>query len=229
MPDSPLTMLEWQYRTVIAELQNLQLHVSDPTCPCSLADIGEWCIPKHVLTVASMAGETMAMDSPNADMWAALQEEATEKHLEAKAAICREGEAPELLSWGRDWRKRLEVLYYVCKTGDKKTKRNRHHHATSEVGGSGEHALVFPKKSDRHIHHINKAEGELGKAGVTFDTGGISLKPGPGMDMMKWDMGGAGAVAGAMKAIAIASAIGNRASAQKKLTAMPATNSERQA
>ena len=41
----------------------------------------------------------------------------------------------------------------------------------------------------------------IGK-GVTFDTGGISLKPGPGMDMMKWDMGGAGAVAGAMKALA---------------------------
>lgn len=38
--------------------------------------------------------------------------------------------------------------------------------------------------------------------GVTFDTGGISLKPGPGMDMMKWDMGGAGAVAGAIKALA---------------------------
>ncbi|MEE1877145.1 leucyl aminopeptidase [Altererythrobacter litoralis] len=34
--------------------------------------------------------------------------------------------------------------------------------------------------------------------GVTFDTGGISLKPGPGMWDMKWDMGGAGAVAGAM-------------------------------
>ncbi|MCB2112853.1 MAG: leucyl aminopeptidase [Parvularculaceae bacterium] len=38
--------------------------------------------------------------------------------------------------------------------------------------------------------------------GVCFDTGGISLKPGPGMDEMKWDMGGAGAVAGAIKAIA---------------------------
>jgi leucyl aminopeptidase len=38
--------------------------------------------------------------------------------------------------------------------------------------------------------------------GVTFDTGGISIKPAAGMDMMKWDMGGAGAVAGAMKAIA---------------------------
>ena len=38
--------------------------------------------------------------------------------------------------------------------------------------------------------------------GVTFDTGGISLKPGAGMEDMKWDMGGAGAVAGAMLAIA---------------------------
>lgn len=38
--------------------------------------------------------------------------------------------------------------------------------------------------------------------GVCFDTGGISLKPGPGMEDMKWDMGGAGAVTGAMAAIA---------------------------
>ena len=38
--------------------------------------------------------------------------------------------------------------------------------------------------------------------GVTFDSGGISIKPGAGMEDMKWDMGGAGAVAGAMKAIA---------------------------
>ncbi len=38
--------------------------------------------------------------------------------------------------------------------------------------------------------------------GVTFDTGGISLKPGPGMDAMKYDMGGAAAVTGAMVALA---------------------------
>ena len=38
--------------------------------------------------------------------------------------------------------------------------------------------------------------------GITFDTGGISLKPGAGMWDMKFDMGGAGAVVGAMKAIA---------------------------
>ena len=38
--------------------------------------------------------------------------------------------------------------------------------------------------------------------GVTFDTGGISIKPGPGMEEMKWDMGGAGTVIGLMKALA---------------------------
>jgi leucyl aminopeptidase len=37
--------------------------------------------------------------------------------------------------------------------------------------------------------------------GITFDTGGISLKPGPDMDHMKWDMSGAGTVFGVMKAI----------------------------
>jgi len=38
--------------------------------------------------------------------------------------------------------------------------------------------------------------------GVTFDTGGISLKPGAGMEDMKGDMGGAAAVTGAMLALA---------------------------
>ena len=45
--------------------------------------------------------------------------------------------------------------------------------------------------------------------GVTFDSGGISLKPGPGMEDMKWDMGGAGAVVGAMKALATRKAKAN--------------------
>ena len=38
--------------------------------------------------------------------------------------------------------------------------------------------------------------------GVTFDTGGISLKPAAGMEDMKWDMGGAGTVVGLMHALA---------------------------
>ncbi len=41
----------------------------------------------------------------------------------------------------------------------------------------------------------------IGK-GVTFDTGGISIKPAGGMEDMKWDMGGAGVVTGLMKALA---------------------------
>ena len=37
---------------------------------------------------------------------------------------------------------------------------------------------------------------------MCFDTGGISIKPAGGMEDMKWDMGGAGAVTGAMMLIA---------------------------
>ncbi|WP_323120984.1 leucyl aminopeptidase [Burkholderia alba] len=38
--------------------------------------------------------------------------------------------------------------------------------------------------------------------GITFDTGGISLKPGEGMDEMKYDMCGAGSVLGTIRAVA---------------------------
>ncbi|OYV35489.1 MAG: leucyl aminopeptidase [Acidocella sp. 20-61-6] len=38
--------------------------------------------------------------------------------------------------------------------------------------------------------------------GVTFDTGGISIKPAAGMEDMKWDMAGAGTVTGLMAALA---------------------------
>ncbi|MDE3197732.1 MAG: leucyl aminopeptidase [Acidobacteriota bacterium] len=43
--------------------------------------------------------------------------------------------------------------------------------------------------------------GLIGK-GVTFDTGGISIKPAEGMEKMKYDMAGGAAVIGAMQAIA---------------------------
>ncbi len=39
--------------------------------------------------------------------------------------------------------------------------------------------------------------------GITFDTGGISIKPSQGMGAMKSDMGGAAAVLGAMKAVGL--------------------------
>jgi leucyl aminopeptidase len=40
--------------------------------------------------------------------------------------------------------------------------------------------------------------------GITFDTGGISIKPAPEMDEMKFDMGGAASVLGVFKALALA-------------------------
>ncbi|MDH5722596.1 MAG: leucyl aminopeptidase [Alphaproteobacteria bacterium] len=56
----------------------------------------------------------------------------------------------------------------------------------------------------RWIGDRSISEGPLaivGK-GVTFDTGGISLKPAAGMEDMKMDMGGSAAVVGLMKALA---------------------------
>lgn len=56
---------------------------------------------------------------------------------------------------------------------------------------------------------INHAGGTLKEApivlvgkGITFDSGGISLKPGEGMDEMKYDMCGAASVLGTMQAVA---------------------------
>ncbi len=45
--------------------------------------------------------------------------------------------------------------------------------------------------------------------GVVFDTGGISLKPAAGMEDMTMDMGGAGVVAGVMRALALRKAKAN--------------------
>ncbi|MEP4890536.1 MAG: leucyl aminopeptidase [Aliiglaciecola sp.] len=56
------------------------------------------------------------------------------------------------------------------------------------------------------IHHNGGPKDQapvvlVGK-GLTFDSGGISIKPGEGMDEMKYDMGGAAGVLGTMHAIA---------------------------
>ncbi|MEO6224889.1 MAG: leucyl aminopeptidase [Sphingomicrobium sp.] len=63
--------------------------------------------------------------------------------------------------------------------------------------------------------------------GVTFDTGGISIKPAAGMEAMKWDMGGAGAVAGAMKTIALRKARANIVGICGLVENMPGGNAQR--
>jgi len=57
--------------------------------------------------------------------------------------------------------------------------------------------LRYTPESGRKSPHL----GLVGK-GVTFDTGGISIKPAADMDKMKFDMAGGAAVMGAMQAIA---------------------------
>jgi leucyl aminopeptidase len=54
-----------------------------------------------------------------------------------------------------------------------------------------------PKKSTAKKGELLAIVGK----GITFDTGGISLKPGEGMDAMKYDMSGGASVIGAMRAI----------------------------
>lgn len=66
----------------------------------------------------------------------------------------------------------------------------------------------------------------LGK-GVTFDTGGISIKPSANMDEMKWDMAGSGAVVGAMIALAKRKAKANVVGIVGLVENMPDGNAQR--
>jgi leucyl aminopeptidase len=63
--------------------------------------------------------------------------------------------------------------------------------------------------------------------GVTFDTGGISIKQAAGMEAMKWDMGGAGAVVGAFKALALRKAKANVVGICGLVENMPGGNAQR--
>jgi leucyl aminopeptidase len=63
--------------------------------------------------------------------------------------------------------------------------------------------------------------------GVTFDTGGISLKPAAGMEDMKWDMAGAGAVLGTMAALAGRKAKVNAVGVVGLVENMPDGNAQR--
>jgi leucyl aminopeptidase len=63
--------------------------------------------------------------------------------------------------------------------------------------------------------------------GVCFDTGGISIKPAEGMEDMKWDMGGAAAVAGLMHALAGRKAKVNAVGVLGLVENMPDGNAQR--
>lgn len=83
----------------------------------------------------------------------------------------------------------------------------------AEMEQLGMHSLLAVSKGSQQapqfiiLKHLGGKSDEkpivlIGK-GVTFDTGGISLKPAPEMDEMKFDMSGAASVLGTMKSIAL--------------------------
>jgi leucyl aminopeptidase len=72
-------------------------------------------------------------------------------------------------------------------------------------GSANEPRMVVMQWNGNSGNNRKAAKGKpvafIGK-GVTFDTGGISIKPAGGMEEMKWDMAGAGTVIGLMAALA---------------------------
>jgi leucyl aminopeptidase len=90
------------------------------------------------------------------------------------------------------------------------------------------------RKSYLVVMHWNGAPASSKEApvafvgkGVTFDTGGISLKPAGGMEDMKFDMGGSGAVVGLMKALAGRKAKVNAVGVVGLVENMPGGNAQR--
>ena len=107
----------------------------------------------------------------------------------------------------------------------------------AEMGQLGMGALLGVAQGSRRPARLLVMEWNGGAAGskpvafvgkgVTFDTGGISIKPATGMEDMKWDMGGAGAVAGAMLALAGRKAKANVVGVCGLVENMPDGNAQR--
>lgn len=97
-------------------------------------------------------------------------------------------------------KKQFAKTTVTVKVIDEKEARKR------KLGGLlaiGEGSVRPPRMIIMHYKPVKKAKKKIcfvGK-GVTFDSGGISIKPADGMWMMKGDMSGAAAVAGIMQTI----------------------------
>jgi leucyl aminopeptidase len=68
--------------------------------------------------------------------------------------------------------------------------------------GSAEPPALILLRYRPAVESISSAHLGLVGKGVTFDTGGISIKPADGMEKMKYDMAGGAAMIGAMRALA---------------------------
>ena len=93
--------------------------------------------------------------------------------------------------------------------------------------GSAQAPRMVAMRWDGAPRARNKAPIAFVGKGVTFDTGGISIKSAGGMEDMKWDMAGAGVVTGLMHALAARKAKVNAVGVIGLVENMPSSNAQR--
>jgi leucyl aminopeptidase len=116
-------------------------------------------------------------------------------------------EAPNVLypeSYAQILKKELEPLGVKLEILDEKKmqKLGFEAHLAVGMGSSRTPRVVVMRWNGLDGKKGGKAPLALVGKGVTFDTGGISIKPAAGMEEMKMDMGGSAAVAGAIRMLA---------------------------
>lgn len=124
----------------------------------------------------------------------------------------------ESANWARDLANKPGNALTPCKLADaakamaEETDAKYHHLDEAQMAELGMNALLAVSQGSieearmifvEHTHPDATETIALVGKGLTFDAGGISLKPGKGMEDMKFDMGGAAAVLGAMRNICI--------------------------
>ncbi len=100
-------------------------------------------------------------------------------------------------------KKMCEEVGLPCETyGPDKIKELKMGAFWSVAQGSDEEPRLIVMRYEPKSAPAAPVLGLVGK-GITFDTGGISIKPADGMEKMKYDMAGGAAMIGAMRAIAL--------------------------
>ncbi|HVK90508.1 MAG TPA: leucyl aminopeptidase, partial [Mycoplana sp.] len=142
-----------------------------------------------------------------------INEPPNELYPEALARVCQEVSRERGLKCTvfdeRELQKRGMKLILAVGQGSVHKPRLIHMTYTPPGGSRGKRRLVF-----------------VGK-GLTFDTGGICIKPAPGMEEMKGDMGGAAAVIGLMHVLASRKAKVNAVGILGLVENMPDGNAQR--
>lgn len=182
-------------------------------------------------------------DSPNkrfackditfyADQPKALEEESQDLLKIAQSIyLCRDlnAEPPNVLypkSYADRVKKLESVGLEVEILGEKELEKLGMHTLLGVGQGSAKESQVVVMKWNGNPSSKEAPVAFIGK-GVTFDTGGISLKPAGGMEDMKWDMGGSATVVGVMHALASRQAKVNAVGVIGLVENMPSSNAQR--